>query len=74
GSNYSNGERWLNALSPAYCVVSCGENNRYGHPGAEAVERMEQISSLLYYTMDEGQISFYQDDVEGIVPSCWRGE
>ncbi|MDE7434493.1 MAG: DNA internalization-related competence protein ComEC/Rec2 [Lachnospiraceae bacterium] len=74
GSNYSNGERWLNALSPAYCVVSCGENNRYGHPGAEAVERMEQISSLLYYTMDERQISFYQDDVEGIVPSCWRGE
>lgn len=59
GSDYSNGELWLTALSPEYCVVSCGANNRYGHPGAEAVGRMEQAAREIHYTMEEGQISFY---------------
>lgn len=70
GSNYSNGEQWLNALSPAYCVVSCGAHNRYGHPGAEAVMRMKRSVQNIRYTMEEGQISFYQEEdglrVEGI--------
>lgn len=62
GSDYSNGEPWLAALSPRYCVVSCGENNRYGHPGAEAVGRMERAVQEIHYTMTEGQISFYQGE------------
>lgn len=61
GSDHSNGEAWLTALSPAYCVVSCGENNSYGHPGAEALERMEGSAREIRLTMEEGQVSFYCD-------------
>ena len=56
GSNYSNSEEFLKALSPEVCVVSCGENNRYGHPGKEAVARMEEYTSEIYYTMKDGRI------------------
>lgn len=67
GSNYSNGKQWLNALSPLYCVVSCGAHNRYGHPGAEAVSRMQASGADILYTMEAGQISFYQEEAKGIV-------
>lgn len=56
GSNYSNSEVFLKELSPEICVVSCGENNRYGHPGREAVARMEIYTSDIYYTMKGGRI------------------
>ena len=58
GSNYSNGELWFNVLSPEYIVVSCSATNLYGHPGVEAVERMEASGAQIFYTMDGGQITF----------------
>ena len=35
GSRYSNSADFLRALSPEITTISCGENNRYGHPGEE---------------------------------------
>ena len=43
-------------LSPEVCVVSCGANNRYGHPGKDAVARMEAYASEICYTMKGGRI------------------
>lgn len=65
GSNSSNSMEFLEVLSPEVTVVSCGENNSYGHPGKEAVERMEQVESKLYYTMENGQITLRKGD-EGV--------
>lgn len=56
GSKYSNSEAFLQALSPEISVISCGENNRYGHPGDEAVRNMERAGSRIFYTMHGGQI------------------
>ena len=58
GSNYSNSTNWLECLKPEYIVVSCGKNNRYGHPGTEAVGRMEAGGAEIFYTMEGGQITF----------------
>lgn len=58
GSNYSNSEKWLATVRPEYIVVSCGKNNLYGHPGAKAVERMEESGADIFYTMENGQITF----------------
>lgn len=66
GSNYSNGSLILEKLQPEYIVVSCGENNLYGHPGAQAVERMEGTGAELFYTMEGGQITI-QIDKMGLV-------
>lgn len=41
GSAYSSSSAWLNLLSPAYAIVSCGSGNRYFHPSADAVFRLE---------------------------------
>ena len=56
GSKYSNSEGFLQALSPEISVISCGENNRYGHPGDEAVRNMERAGSRIFDTMHGGQI------------------
>ena len=58
GSNYSNGAYWFATLKPEYIVVSCGKNNLYGHPGAKAVERMEESGAQIFYTMELGQVKF----------------
>ena len=57
GSNYSNSPEWLSYLKPKISVVSCGEKNRYGHPGREAVEHMSDAGSDIHYTMTGGEIS-----------------
>lgn len=61
GSNYSNSKEWLSYLSPQVSVVSCSQKNRYGHPGKEAVERIKETGSRLYYTMKSGQITVGND-------------
>lgn len=67
GSGYSNSEDFLQTLSPAVSVVSCGVNNRYGHPGEEAVAHMEQAGSEVYYTMESGQITVTMEHGEAAV-------
>lgn len=56
GSKYSNSGEWLEVLSPEISTISCGENNRYGHPGKEAIENMKKTGSALYDTRECGQI------------------
>lgn len=56
GSDNSNSLEFLEKLSPGISVISCGERNSYGHPGKEAVERMEISGTKIFYTMKSGQI------------------
>ena len=39
GSRFSTGEDFLEAVSPGFAVISCAEDNRYGHPAPETVEK-----------------------------------
>lgn len=57
GSKYSNSSELLERISPTISVISCAENNRYGHPHAEAVARMKESGSEVFCTMDAGQIT-----------------
>ena len=59
GSENSNGREWLLSLRPAVSVISCAKNNRYGHPGKEAVENIENAASDIYGTMEGGQIRIF---------------
>lgn len=61
GSAYSSSEAFLEAIRPAVAVISCGEKNRYGHPAAETVERLEQTGASIVYTMKNGQISIVKE-------------
>lgn len=57
GSRYSNSSELLERISPRISVISCAENNRYGHPHTEAVARMKESGSAVFCTMDAGQIT-----------------
>ena len=62
GSKYSNSAAFLQALSPRLTVASAGEDNRYGHPGAEAVERIKDSGSQFLCTMDCGQVKILRSE------------
>lgn len=63
GSKTANSIEFLEKVLPEIAVISCGENNSYGHPSQEAIEHMEIVGAEIYYTMDSGQItvSFEKD-------------
>ncbi|WP_455721091.1 DNA internalization-related competence protein ComEC/Rec2 [Agathobacter sp.] len=63
GSKYSNSSEWLEAISPKWTAVSCAEQNRYGHPADEAIERIENSNSRIFYTMKSGQIKYKESAV-----------
>ncbi|MDC7278157.1 DNA internalization-related competence protein ComEC/Rec2 [Butyrivibrio fibrisolvens] len=56
GSRFSSDSDFLSALSPDVAVISCAKINRYGHPSAEAIERLEAAAGSIYYTMNSGRV------------------
>lgn len=61
GSNYSTSLEFLQVIQAEYALISVGKNNRYGHPGSELVERLEQVNSIVYSTADCGAIVIHTD-------------
>lgn len=62
GATNSNTQDWLNLLNPDYTVVSCGKDNKYGHPTSEFLKRLENlkptITDYLLRTDLQGNIIF----------------
>ena len=56
GSNFSNGETWLDTLQPDLVIISAGEHNSYGHPGKEFLERLRKRGIPYACTKGSGQI------------------
>lgn len=56
GSRTSSTEELLNAASPAYAVISCGEGNSYGHPHAQTLNNLRYRGILVYRTDEQGTI------------------
>ena len=67
GSNTSNSAEFLDAVSPELCIVSCGVNNRYGHPGKETMERLEERGVTTIVTKERGQIFIEKKGGEYVV-------
>lgn len=59
GSKNSSCEEFLSAIHPEVTVISCGENNIYGHPHAETLERLAETGSRTIQTWERGQITVY---------------
>ncbi len=57
GSKTSSGTEFLTAVRPLITVISCGVNNRYGHPAPETLERLDQIGSAVYTTPSCGAVT-----------------
>ena len=61
GSSTSSGEELLEAVKPAYTVISCGEDNSYGHPHKETVERFRMRGIQMFRTDEQGSVVAYSD-------------
>ena len=62
GSSGSSSPAFLDAVSPEYAVISCGEGNSYGHPHKETLKRLEEREIMVFRTDLAGTIVFTVDD------------
>ncbi|MHB8637708.1 MAG: ComEC/Rec2 family competence protein [Fimbriimonadaceae bacterium] len=58
GSKTSSSTAWLAAVHPVYGIVSCGLNNRYGHPNPQTLERAKAQHIEVHRTDLEGDLEF----------------
>ncbi len=56
GSDTSTTREWLAALQPKLAVISVGEGNRYGHPSAEVLQRLEEAGIPVLRTDWDGAV------------------
>lgn len=56
GSRNASSDELLDILKPEYAVISCGKNNRYGHPHEELIERLNKRHMDIYQTPRSGAI------------------
>lgn len=57
GSRYSNTWELVSLVKPALTVISCGEDNSYGHPHEEAIEVFTKAGSAIAVTKDTGAVT-----------------
>lgn len=57
GSSTSSGQELLNRIQPLVSIVSCAKTNRYGHPSPETIQRLLEVDSEIYYTMEGGAVT-----------------
>lgn len=61
GSKNASSEAFLEAASPQAAVISCSEENRYGHPAKETLERLTAAGIRIYETKTGGAIQIKSD-------------
>ena len=61
GSQSSTGSAFLQAVSPAHAVISCGLGNRYGHPHPETLDQLQQQNMEVWRTDTDGTVVMTTD-------------
>ena len=56
GSKNSTSMKFLDAAGPSAAVISCGQNNFYGHPHKELLQRLEDKGIPVFSTKDGGAV------------------
>ena len=57
GSKNSTSDKFLKILSPQLAIISCGKDNRYGHPHEETLQRLKDSHTEWLCTKDYGAIT-----------------
>ena len=56
GSRNSTSEKLLDVVNPRAAVISCGEDNSYGHPHQELIQRLENRKIRIFQTQNTGAV------------------
>lgn len=73
GSRTSNTEEFLEAVNPKYAVISCGENNKYGHPHAQTLNTLRAMGIKVFRTDEQGAVIIKSDGKE-LIFNCSPSE
>jgi competence protein ComEC len=76
GSATSSSDRFLDALEPSVALISCGRQNRFGHPAAAVVARYRDRKVAVFRTDEDGEIIMRTDgklvEVTTFTGRAWR--
>lgn len=61
GSSTSTTYPYLREVMPEYAVISCGKNNKYGHPHEETLSKLRDAGVKVYRTDESGHIVIHSD-------------
>ena len=67
GSSSSSGQEFLLKVNPKYSVISCGEDNSYGHPHKEVINRLARLGLEYFRTDTDGSVFIAADENENFV-------
>lgn len=73
GSDTASSQAFMDAVSPTYAVISCGEGNSYGHPHAEVLNRFRSMGIQVFRTDEQGSV-IAESDGTGITWNCAPSE
>ena len=61
GSHTSSTRAFLDAVQPVFAIVSVGQDNSYGHPHADVIDRLLDHNAVVYRTDLDGLVSIRTD-------------
>lgn len=61
GARSSTTEEWLEKAQPELTLISCGQDNSYGHPHGETLDRLEKAGSRYLLTAGQGAVTIHSD-------------
>jgi competence protein ComEC len=61
GSKTSSSDAFLDAVQPLFAVISVGQDNSYGHPNREVLERLMGHHAAVFRTDEDGLITVRSD-------------
>lgn len=74
GSRTASSEEFLKIATPEISVISCGAGNSYGHPHAEALERLEKYSTEIIRIDEVGKYTYVSEGgtIAGLSAASWN--
>ncbi|AKN33515.1 hydrolase [Clostridium carboxidivorans P7] len=61
GSTSSSSKEFLDKVNPKIAVISCGKNNKYGHPHSQTLTQLKNRKAQIYRTDVDGSIVLLSD-------------
>ena len=61
GSKYSTTNEFLNKVDPMYAIIMVGNDNNYGHPTKEVLNKLKKKNTIVYRTDIDGTIKLTSD-------------
>lgn len=62
GSKTGSGDEFLKRVNPKIALIGVGENNKFGHPANEVIEKLEKNDIQIYRTDLMGEITMIIDE------------